>query len=540
MMSSQQHTNARRPIADAINRNYLGDEEQIVRRLAEAARVSEGQRAKIASRAQALVEGVRNYQARRTGLDAFLRKYDLSSQEGVILMCLAEALLRIPDDATADRLIADKIKAGDWASHLSDAESLFVNASTWGLMLTGRIVRPSDSDMHDPRGVLARIAGRLGEPVLRGAFRQAMRIMGHQFVMGRTIEEALDRSVSAESKLYRHSFDMLGESALTTWDAMRYLKSYHEAIQKIGAHSSKMPAIEQSPSISVKLSALFPRYEFAQRERVLKELAPRLHELAVAAKAVNIPLTVDAEEAERLELSLELIEYVARSRDLQGWDGFGLAVQAYQKRAIEVIRWLKALAESSGRRMNIRLVKGAYWDTEVKRAQERGLSGYPVFTRKVNTDVSYIACARELLASGSEIYSQFATHNAQTVATIIELAGEKGRKFEFQRLHGMGEELYEQIVGEHKLGIPCRVYAPVGSHEDLLPYLVRRLLENGANTSFVNRIVDEDHAVTDIVRDPVLEVDAFKQISHPRIPMPRLLYGSSRLNSKGVNLADPA
>lgn len=526
--------------ADAINRNYLGDEGRIVRALADAARVSEAQRAKIASRAQALVEGVRNHQARRTGLDAFLRKYDLSSQEGVILMCLAEALLRIPDDATADRLIADKIAAGDWASHLSDSESLFVNASTWGLMLTGRIVRPSDADIHDPRGVLARIAGRIGEPVLRAAFRHAMRIMGHQFVMGRTIEEALDRSVSAESKLFRHSFDMLGESALTDPDARRYLTAYHEAIQKIGAHSSRGSAIEAAPSISVKLSALFPRYEFTQRDRVLKVLAPRLHELALAARAAEIPLTVDAEEAERLELSLELIEYVARSQELAGWDGFGLAVQAYQKRALDVIRWLKELAESTGRRLNVRLVKGAYWDSEVKRAQERGLAGYPVFTRKANTDVSYIACARELIAAGPLIYPQFATHNAQTVATIIELAGEADRKFEFQRLHGMGEELYAQIVGADKLGIPCRVYAPVGSHEDLLPYLVRRLLENGANTSFVNRSVDEQHAVTDIIRDPVLEVDALKQIAHPRIPLPRMLYGSTRLNSLGVNLADPA
>jgi RHH-type proline utilization regulon transcriptional repressor/proline dehydrogenase/delta 1-pyrroline-5-carboxylate dehydrogenase len=529
-----------RPIADAINRNYLGDEERIVRALADAARVSEGQRARIASRAQALVEGVRNYQTRRTGLDAFLRKYDLSSQEGVILMCLAEALLRIPDDATADRLIADKITAGDWASHLSGSESLFVNASTWGLMLTGRIVRPSDADIHDPRGVLARIAGRIGEPVMRAAFRQAMRIMGHQFVMGRTIDEALDRSVNAESKLFRHSFDMLGESALTDPDARRYLTAYHEAIKKIGAHSSRGSVIEAAPSISVKLSALFPRYEFTQRDRVLKELAPRLLELAVAARAANIPLTVDAEEAERLELSLELIEYVARSPDLSGWEGFGLAVQAYQKRALDVIRWLKGLAESSGRRLNIRLVKGAYWDSEVKRAQERGLAGYPVFTRKVSTDVSYIACARELIAAGPLIYPQFATHNAQTVATIIELAGEAGRKFEFQRLHGMGEELYAQIVGENKLGIPCRVYAPVGSHEDLLPYLVRRLLENGANTSFVNRSVDDQHTVSDIIRDPVLEVDALKQTSHPRIPLPRMLYGSARLNALGVNLADPA
>ena len=538
MMADQQFD--ARAIADAIDRNYLGDEERLVHALADAARVSDGQRARIASRAQSLVEGVRNFQTRRTGLDAFLRKYDLSSQEGVILMCLAEALLRIPDDATADRLIADKITAGDWAAHLSDSESLFVNASTWGLMLTGRIVRPSDADMHDPRGVLARIAGRIGEPVLRTAFRQAMRIMGHQFVMGRTIDEALDRSVDVESRLFRHSFDMLGESALTSQDAQRYLTAYHQAIRKIGAHSSRGSIIEAAPSISVKLSALFPRYEFTQRDRVLKELAPRLLELAVAAHKANIPLTVDAEEADRLELSLELIDYVARSKDLAGWEGFGLAVQAYQKRALDVIRWLKRLAESSGRRLNVRLVKGAYWDSEVKRAQERGLAGYPVFTRKVNTDVSYIACARELIAARPSIYPQFATHNAQTVATIIELAGEVGRKFELQRLHGMGEELYAQIVGEDKLGIPCRVYAPVGSHEDLLPYLVRRLLENGANTSFVNRAVDDEHEVADIIRDPVLEVAALKQIPHPRIPLPRMLYGSSRLNSLGVNLADPA
>ncbi|MET0533196.1 MAG: proline dehydrogenase family protein, partial [Steroidobacter sp.] len=349
---------ADRPIASAINRNYFGDEEQLVHALAEAARVSDSQREKISARAKGFVEGVRIHQSKRTGLDAFLRKYDLSSQEGVILMCLAEALLRIPDDATADKLIADKIAGGNWASHLSDAESLFVNASTWGLMLTGRIVRPSDVDMHDPRSFLARIAGRLGEPVLRAAFRQAMRIMGHQFVMGRTIDEALERSISAESELFRHSFDMLGESALTSHDADRYLASYHQAIKQISSHSSRGSVIEAAPSISVKLSALFPRYEFTQRRRVLAELAPRLHGLAVAARDGNIPLTVDAEEAERLELSLELIEHVARSKALQGWEGFGLAVQAYQKRAPEVIRWLKDLAQTSGRRLNIRLVKG--------------------------------------------------------------------------------------------------------------------------------------------------------------------------------------
>ncbi|HEY6985025.1 MAG TPA: bifunctional proline dehydrogenase/L-glutamate gamma-semialdehyde dehydrogenase PutA, partial [Rhodanobacteraceae bacterium] len=526
-------------VATAINRNYLGDEEQIVRELADAARLPDATRERIAARAAQLVEGVRTTRVKRTGLDAFLRQYDLSSQEGVILMCLAEALLRIPDDATADKLIADKISAGDWASHLGDAESLFVNASTWGLMLTGQIVRPSDADMHDPRGVMARIAGRLGEPVLRAAFRQAMRIMGHQFVMGRTIEEALERSVSAENRAYRYSFDMLGEAALTDADAKRYLDAYRQAIGGVARSIKAGTAIEAAPSISVKLSALFARYEFTQRRRVLNELAPRLLELAIAARDGGIALTVDAEEAERLELSLELIEHVVRSPKLKGWNGFGLAVQAYQKRTREVIRWLRDLAASANTRLNVRLVKGAYWDSEIKRSQERGLSGYPVFTRKINTDVSYIACARELIGAGATIYPQFATHNAQTVATIMELAKDAGRAFEFQRLHGMGEELYAQIVGPGKIGLPCRVYAPVGSHEDLLPYLVRRLLENGANTSFVNRIVDEQTAIADIVRDPVAEVDALPQKAHSRIPLPRMLYGSSRLNSRGVNLPDP-
>ena len=526
-------------VATAINRNYLGDEEQLVTALADRARVTPEQRTRIATRARDLVDGVRASQKERSGLDAFLRQYDLSSQEGVILMCLAEALLRIPDDATADKLIADKITRGDWASHLGEAESLFVNASTWGLMLTGRIVRPADDDMHDPRGFIARIAGRLGEPVLRTAFRQAMRIMGHQFVMGRTIKEALDRSHSDGHRLYRHSFDMLGESALTTVDALRYLEAYHRAIREVAASVKAGTPAEAAPSISVKLSALFPRYEFTQRKRVHRELAPRLLELAVAARDGGIALTVDAEEAERLELSLELIEHVARAAVLQNWQGFGLAVQAYQKRAPDVIRFLTDLARSTGRRLNVRLVKGAYWDSEIKRAQERGLSGYPVFTRKMNTDVSYLACARDLIAAGDAIYPQFATHNAQTVASIIELAQAANCSFEFQRLHGMGEDLYAQIVGPEKLDIPCRIYAPVGSHEELLPYLVRRLLENGANTSFVNRIVDEDTKVDEIIADPVMLVDALEQKAHPRIPLPRLLYGAERLNSRGVNLADP-
>jgi len=527
-----------RPIAAAINSNYLADEEQLVTEIANRARLPDELRARIAARARELVRGVRDNRITKSGLDAFLRQYDLSTQEGVILMCLAEALLRIPDDATADQLIADKIAAGDWASHLSAGQSLFVNASTWGLLLTGRLVRPAGDDLNDPRNFIQRMAARIGEPVLRTAFRHAMRIMGHQFVMGRTIEEALERATSAEHREYRHSFDMLGESALTIQDADRYLTAYHQAIAAVARSvQGSAAAIEAAPSISVKLSALFPRYEYGQRERVLAELTPRLQELAVAACAANIALTVDAEEAERLELSLELLERVARSSQLAHWDGLGLAVQAYQKRALDVIRWVVRVAASTRHRLNVRLVKGAYWDSEVKRAQERGLSGYPVYTRKVSTDVSFIACAREMLAAGDVIYPQFATHNAQTVATIFELASAAKRGFEFQRLHGMGEELYAQIVGAN--GVPCRIYAPVGSHEDLLPYLVRRLLENGANSSFVNRIVDEATAIEDIVADPVAVVDAFAQKAHPRIVLPRQLYGTERLNSAGVNLADP-
>jgi len=526
------------PMLAALNKNYLIDEQELVSALAERARLTADQRQRVALRARALVQGVRGRKISRSGLDAFLRQYDLSSQEGVILMCLAEALLRIPDDATADKLIADKIATGDWASHLGDAESLFVNASTWGLLLTGAIVRPPQADLSDPRGLMARIAGRLGEPVLRAAFRQAMRIMGHQFVMGRTIEEALQRTASTEHRGYRHSFDMLGEAALTAADAQRYLDAYRDAIVVVAGASEAGNSVA-APSISVKLSALFPRYEFSQRARVLAELAPRLLQLAQIAHQHQVALTVDAEEAERLELSLELIESLARAPQLSGWQGLGLAVQAYQKRALDVVRWTIDLANSSGRRLNVRLVKGAYWDTEIKRAQERGLAGYPVFTRKVNTDVSYLACARELLAAGALVYPQFATHNAQTVATILELAGAATSSFEFQRLHGMGEELYVQLLAEEQLAVACRIYAPVGSHEDLLPYLVRRLLENGANTSFVNRIIDERMPLERIVADPVAEVDALEQKSHPRIPLPRLLYGASRLNSPGINLADP-
>ncbi|MGH8310325.1 MAG: bifunctional proline dehydrogenase/L-glutamate gamma-semialdehyde dehydrogenase PutA, partial [Steroidobacteraceae bacterium] len=470
-------------------------------------------------------------------LDAFMREYDLSSEEGVLLMCLAEALLRIPDNATAEKLIADKLADADWDAHLSRSDSLFVNASTWGLMLTGRLVRPEAEEMRNPGAVISRLATRIGEPVVRAALKQAMRIMGHQFVMGRTIEEALDRSQEGDNRNFRYSFDMLGEAAMTGMDALRYMDAYSQAIARIGEHSSAA-SDESAPSISVKLSALFPRYEFAQRDRVLAELAPRVIQLVAEARAARVALTIDAEEAERLELSLELIDRVLQAPASAGWSGFGLAVQAYQKRAPDVLRWLIARARDTRRRLNVRLVKGAYWDSEIKRAQERGLSGYPVFTRKPNTDVSYLACARLLIEAGEEIYPQFATHNAQTVASIIVMARERGRRFEFQRLHGMGEELYAEIVGSDKQNLPCRVYAPVGAHEDLLPYLVRRLLENGANTSFVNRIIDERLPAQEIAGDPIAQVEAFTQIAHPRIPLPPGLFGAERTNSSGANLAD--
>jgi RHH-type proline utilization regulon transcriptional repressor/proline dehydrogenase/delta 1-pyrroline-5-carboxylate dehydrogenase len=525
------------PVGRAVNRLWLADETEVLRELLPLARLPDAERARVRDHAIALVQTVRSQRIKRTGMDAFLREYDLGSQEGVILMCLAEALLRIPDADTADRLIADKIASGDWASHLSDGGSLFVNASTWGLLLTGRIVQPDTASARDPGGFVRGLASRLGEPVVRGALRQAMRIMGHQFVMGRTIDEAVARATEGTNARYRYSFDMLGEAALTGPDAHRYFEAYAAAIGRLGA-AARGTAPEAAPSISVKLSALHPRYEYAQRERVLMELGPRLQELARAAAAAGIALTVDAEESERLELSLELIEGVLRLPGLDGWSGFGLAVQAYQKRAPDVIRRLVATTGEVGRRLNVRLVKGAYWDSEIKRAQERGMPGYPVYTRKQNTDVAYLACARLLLDAGELIYPQFATHNAHTVASCLRMARARGRAFEFQRLHGMGEELYATVTDPAGENTPCRVYAPVGSHEDLLPYLVRRLLENGANTSFVNRIVDERLPPDEIAADPVAYVEALAQVPHPRIPLPERIYGTERPNSRGVNLAD--
>jgi RHH-type proline utilization regulon transcriptional repressor/proline dehydrogenase/delta 1-pyrroline-5-carboxylate dehydrogenase len=531
-----------RPIAASINRLWLADEDVVLRELLPLARLEPHERTAVAAHAAALVEGVRGAQVQKGAMDALLREYDLSSQEGVILMCLAEALLRIPDAVTADRLIADKIKAGDWAAHLLDNGSLFVNASTWGLMLTGRIVQPDGATQRDPAGFVRNLVARVGEPVVRTAMRQAMRILGHQFVMGRTIDEAMARATDGANARYRYSFDMLGEAALSMTDADRYFEAYSAGIDALGhaARAQRDTAPEALPSISVKLSALHPRYEYANAERVHAELGARLVALSVHAARAGIALTVDAEESERLELSLELIGRVLDAPELAGWQGFGLAVQSYQKRAPDAIRWLVARARAAGRRLNVRLVKGAYWDSEIKRAQERGHPGYPVFTRKQCTDVAYLACASLLLDAPDVIYAQFATHNAHTVASILHMARLRGRAFEFQRLHGMGEELYSIVTDPARENAPCRVYAPVGSHEDLLPYLVRRLLENGANTSFVNRIVDARLPASEIAADPVAYVEALATIPHPRIPLPARIFGTERPNSQGLNLADGA
>ncbi|HLO77629.1 MAG TPA: bifunctional proline dehydrogenase/L-glutamate gamma-semialdehyde dehydrogenase PutA [Magnetospirillum sp.] len=502
------------------------DEAMVIKPLLAGAQFPPEQAARVNEAATRLVEGARERKS-AGDLDAYLREFSLSTQEGVVLMCLAEALLRIPDADTADRLIRDKVGSADWASHLGRSDSLFVNASTWALMLTGRLMRPQG----EPMGVFARLLSRAGEPLVREALVQAVRIMGRQFVMGRTIGEALARA--RDNRHYRHSFDMLGEAAHTAEDAERYFSAYMAAIEAIGVEARNRGPVE-GPGISVKLSALHPRYEYAQAERVRAELLPRLAELCRLARLVDIGLTVDAEEADRLELSLDVIAAVAADPGLKGWEGLGLAVQAYQTRARPLIAWLEDLARESGRRLMVRLVKGAYWDTEIKRAQERGLAHYPVFTRKAATDVSYLACARDLLSASHAFYPAFATHNAHTVAAILEMAG-PSRDWEFQRLHGMGEALYDQLVPERC----CRVYAPVGSHEDLLPYLVRRLLENGANSSFVNRLADEAVPVARIVADPVTVLASKKVWANPKVPVPPRLFEPERRNSRGWDLTDP-
>ncbi|MEX0696796.1 MAG: bifunctional proline dehydrogenase/L-glutamate gamma-semialdehyde dehydrogenase PutA [Dongiaceae bacterium] len=522
------------PLRRRLRAVARADETSVVEALLAEVEQPPAAQSHVAERAAALVRKVREGRVGQGGLDAFLQQYHLASREGVVLMCLAEALLRIPDAETADRLIRDKLAGAEWEKHLGSSDSLFVNASTWALMLTGRVIR-LDQDGRDLGAVLGRLVSRSGEPVIRQALVQAMRILGRQFVMGRTIDEALERARASEQRGYRYSYDMLGEAARTARDAERYEHAYRAAIAAIGAAADGRGPVD-GPGLSVKLSALHPRYEFAQSHRVLDELVPRLAALAAAAKAAGIGFTVDAEEADRLDLSLDAIEAVSADPRLAGWDGFGLAVQAYLKRGPQLVDWLRDLARRHRRRLMVRLVKGAYWDSEIKWSQERGLDGYPVFTRKAATDVCYLACAKRLLADPVAFYPQFATHNAHTLAAVQEMAGGR-RDFEFQRLHGMGEALYDEVVGRDRL--PVRVYAPVGGHEDLLAYLVRRLLENGANTSFVNRIVDEQAPVEDVVADPVAKLRSLGVKPHPRIPLPRALYGTERANSKGIDLADP-
>jgi RHH-type proline utilization regulon transcriptional repressor/proline dehydrogenase/delta 1-pyrroline-5-carboxylate dehydrogenase len=524
-------------LRQAVTASWLADEDALVERLLAGLDREPVHRAADQARAADWVRRVRRLRDRQSSLDAFMHQYDLSSEEGVLLMCLAEALLRIPDNDTAEKLIADKLGSAEWQRHLGRSDSLFVNASTWGLMLTGRLVRISPETSRNFRSALNRMVGRSSEPVIRMAIRQAMRMMGHQFVMGQTIGDALKASSSRAGREWRHSFDMLGEAALTEADARRYLDTYRRAIDAIGSHAGAPDgaAVMERPGISVKLSALHPRYELAKRPRVLAEVAPRLAELALRARYRNIGLTIDAEEADRLDLSLDLFEAVFRDPGLAGWEGFGLAVQAYQKRAPAVLDWLESLAVVQRRAIPVRLVKGAYWDTEIKRSQELGLADYPVYSRKVNTDVAYLHCARRLLAARQHFYPQLATHNAQTISAVAALAGDT-RGYEFQRLHGMGEALHEIV--RQDLDVPCRVYAPVGSHEDLLPYLVRRLLENGANTSFVNRIFDENIEPEALVRDPTIVARGMPAHRNPALPLPSALYGPARRNSAGVNLAD--
>jgi len=525
-------------LRQAIDRNYHRDEEAMVLDLLERAQLNPVTAQKANLLARWLVQQVRDQKEEKGVLEAFMQEYDLSSEEGVVLMCLAEALLRIPDDDTAEKLISDKMGDADWESHLGRSSSILVNASTWGLMLTGKLVRLGEQSRKSVGEALRRLVNRSGEPVVRSAIRQAMRIMGYQYVMGRSIDEAMERAQKRSNRAFRYTYDMLGEAAMTAKDAERYFDSYKSAIQVLASRErGEGEDIYSAPSISVKLSALHPRFEFTQHRRVLDELSPKLLELALLAKSADMALTIDTEEADRLMLTLDTFRAVFCNPGLGDWQGLGLAVQAYQKRAFPLLDWLASDALKVGKRIPVRLVKGAYWDTEIKHAQVEGYGGYPVFTRKANTDVSYIACARRLLEERTAFYPQFATHNAHTISVVTALAGDR-LDFEFQRLHGMGEDLYGVVLNSDRFHHACRVYAPVGSHEDLLPYLVRRLLENGANTSFVNRISDESLPIEEVAGDPIAKVSETRPVAHPSIPLPRRLYGDSRLNSKGVNLAN--
>lgn len=492
----------------------------------------------VTTQARALIEAVRRERRGAGGADHLMHEFSLSTPEGIALMCLAEALLRVPDAATADRLIRDKLSHGDWEAHLGGRRSLFVNAATWALLLSGKLVAaPSHGTLGQALGGLL---NRGGEPLVRRGVAYAMSLLARQFVAGKTIAEALALAAAREARGYTYSFDMLGEAALCAADAERYRCAYESAIHAIGAAAGGRGMVA-GPGVSVKLSALHPRYQRSQRPRVMAELGPTLKSLMLRAKRYGIGLSIDAEESERLELSLDLFESLAADPDLAGWDGLGFVVQAYQKRAVHVVEWLIGLARRQRRRIMLRLVKGAYWDSEIRRAQVDGLADYPVFTRKLHTDLSYLACADRMLKAPDAIYPQFATHNAQTVAAVMQMARRQGiEDYEFQCLHGMGETLYDHLVAAESGARRCRIYAPVGSHETLLPYLVRRLLENGANSSFVNRIVDESVSIDELLADPLTRARRQGGGPHPAIPLPAQIFGAERLNSAGVDLADEA
>src|SRR5450759_3841360 len=510
---------------------YAPDDSVIAAGLLETADLNPAQDQRIDRTATRLIEAIRSTDDRLGGVEDMLREFALSTKEGLALMVLAEALLRVPDARTADQFIEDKLGQGDFVHHETRSSAFLVNASAWALGLSARVVQPGKT----PQGTLGQLTKRLGAPAVRAATRQAMRLMGSHFVLGETIEAALARAQSTSGP--RYSFDMLGEGARTASDAERYFDSYNSAIEAIGGTAGDRP-LPDRPGISVKLSALHPRFEAVSRTRVMRELVPRLIELSRHARSYNLNFTVDAEEADRLELSLEVIAVALGDESFAGWDGFGLAIQAYQKRAEAVIDYIDELARTLDRRLMVRLVKGAYWDTEIKRAQERGLDDYPVFTRKAMTDLNYIACAQRLLALRPRLFPQFATHNALTVATVLECAN-GGSGFEFQRLHGMGEALYAQLR-EDCPALAYRTYAPVGSHRDLLAYLVRRLLENGANSSFVALAADDAVPVATLLRRPADIIGAAANARHPNIRLPRDLYQPRRQNSRGIEFGERA
>ncbi|QPF90520.1 bifunctional proline dehydrogenase/L-glutamate gamma-semialdehyde dehydrogenase PutA [Bradyrhizobium commune] len=512
---------------------YAPDDAEIAARLLPAAHLSPPQEARIDRSATRLIEAIRKRDDRLGGVEDMLREFALSTKEGLALMVLAEALLRVPDARTADQFIEDKLGEGDFIHHETKSTAFLVNASAWALGLSARVIQPGET----PDGTIGRLVKRLGAPAVRTATRQAMRLMGNHFVLGETIEQALERGKPRSGQKPRYSFDMLGEGARTAADARRYFDAYASAIETIGKAAGNHP-LPDRPGISVKLSALHPRFEAISRARVMAELVPQLLDLARRAKAYDLNFTVDAEEADRLELSLDVIAATLADLSLTGWDGFGLAIQAYQKRASAVIDYVHELARPHDRKLMVRLVKGAYWDTEIKRAQERGLDGYPVFTRKAMTDLNYVACASKLLALRPRIFPQFATHNALTVATVLELAGDAGG-FEFQRLHGMGEALYEQLAKDHP-DIAYRTYAPVGSHRDLLAYLVRRLLENGANSSFVAQAADYRVPVPALLKRPADLIIRPDHAHHAKIPLPGDLFAPERHNSGGIEFGERA